>query len=189
MNLRQLPNAITCVRIALVPALVWRMHAGDYDAALRIALVAGLSDALDGWLAKRYGWQTWLGGVLDPLADKFLLDAGFVGLWIVGVVPAWLVVLVVARDLVIVAGASAYHFLIGALTGSPTLLSKFTTVAQIVYVVALLAGLAWRPMPDVGVLGATIVVAVLTCASGLDYVIRWGLRARRDWPARGGRAR
>lgn len=186
MNLRQLPNAITIARIGLTPVLLWCLHADAYVAALWIAAVAGASDAIDGWLAKRFGWQTWLGGVLDPIADKILLDASFAGLWLTGAVPGWLAALVIGRDLVIVAGASAYHFLIGAVTGHPTWLSKLTTVAQIVWVLAVLVGLAWRPLPEVVVPEGTILVAGLTLASGLDYVVRWGLRARAARRARGG---
>ncbi len=185
MNLRQLPNAITVARMLAVPPLLWTLHAGDFRSALWIALAAGFSDALDGWLAKRCGWQTWLGGVLDPIADKLLLDASFVGLWLATAVPCWMAALVVGRDVVIVSGAAAYHFLIGTVTGRPTLLSKITTVAQIACVLALLLGLAWHPLPADAVLALTLSVAALTFASGLDYVVRWGLRARAAWRTRG----
>ena len=186
MNLRQLPNVITVARMLMVPPLLWCLHVGANVAALWIAVIAGGSDAIDGWLAKRFGWQTWLGGVLDPLADKFLLDASFVGLWLAHAAPGWMAALVVGRDVVIVAGASAYHFLIGTVTGRPTLLSKITTVVQIAYVLALLVGLAWRSLPADAVLAGTIAVAALTFASGLDYVVRWGLRARKAWRERRG---
>jgi cardiolipin synthase len=184
VNLRQLPNAITVARMLLVPPLLWCLHAGDYRAALWIALAAGLSDALDGWLAKRFGWQTWLGGVLDPIADKLLLDASFVGLWMGGGAPGWLAMLVLGRDAVIVAGASAYHFMVGPVEGNPTLLSKATTVAQIALVLALLFGLAWQPLPQDLSIVAVWLVAALTFASGIDYVVRWSLRAHRALRAR-----
>lgn len=184
MNLRQLPNAVTAARMLLVPPLLWCLHGGYHVAALWIALVAGLSDALDGWLAKRYGWQSWLGGMLDPIADKLLLDASFVGLWMAGAVTGWMAALVVGRDVVIVAGAATYHVLIGTVTGRPTLLSKVTTAVQIAFVLALLVGLAWRPLPPDVSVGATWLVAALTFASGIDYVVRWGLRARIAWRAR-----
>ena len=186
MNLRQLPNAITCVRMLLVLPLVWGLHAGDYRTTLAIALVAGVSDALDGWLAKRFGWQTWLGGVLDPIADKLLLDASFIGLWMAGAIPGWLAALVVGRDVVIVAGATAYHFRVGKVEGNPTLLSKATTVVQILMVLALLVGLAWRPLPAIASVGLTWSIAALTLASGIDYVVRWSLRARNALRAKRG---
>ena len=184
MNLRQLPNIITVARMLMVPLLLWCLNTGDHVAALSIALVAGFTDALDGWLAKRFGWQTWLGGVLDPIADKLLLDASFIGLWLATAVPGWLAALVVGRDVVIVSGASAYHFLIGTVTGRPTLLSKVTTVVQIAFVLALLIGLARRPLPQDLSLAAVGLVAALTLASGIDYVVRWGLRARNARRAR-----
>ena len=186
MNLRQLPNTITIARMLMVPPLLWCLHSGNYVAALWIALTAGISDALDGWLAKRYGWQTWMGGMLDPIADKLLLDASFIGLWMADAVTLWLAALVVGRDVVIVAGASAYHFLIGPVTGSPTLLSKATTVVQIAFVLAVLIGLVWRPLPMDMYLAAATVVAALTFASGIDYVVRWGLRTRNALRARHG---
>jgi cardiolipin synthase len=186
VNLRQLPNTITVARMLMVPPLLWCLHTGDHVAALWIALTAGFSDALDGWLAKRYGWQTWLGGVLDPIADKLLLDASFVGLWLAAAVPGWLAALVVGRDVAIVSGALAYHFLIGTVAGRPTLLSKVTTVAQIAFVLALLVGLVWRPLPQDVLFAAIGLVAALTFASGIDYVVRWGLRARNAWQARRG---
>ena len=184
MNLRQLPNAITCVRILLVLPLVWGLHVGDYRMTLAIALAAGASDALDGWMAKHFGWQTWLGSVLDPIADKLLLDASFIGLWLAGAIPGWLAALVVGRDVVIIVGASTYHFLIGRVEGKPTLLSKTTTVAQIVMVLALLVGLAWRPLPANVSIAMALAIAGLTFASGIDYVVRWSLRARRALQAR-----
>ncbi|MEO8742768.1 MAG: CDP-alcohol phosphatidyltransferase family protein [Lysobacteraceae bacterium] len=186
MNLRQLPNAITCIRMLLVLPLVWGLHVGDYRMTLVVALTAGVSDALDGWLAKHFGWQTWLGGVLDPVADKLLLDASFIGLWMADAIPGWLAALVVGRDVVIVAGASAYHFLIGRLEGKPTLLSKTTTVAQIAMVLALLVGLAWRPLPANASIAMDLAIATLTFASGIDYVVRWSLRAYRASQARHG---
>jgi cardiolipin synthase len=179
VNLRQLPNLLTGARMLLVLPLVWTLHRGAYDAALGIALVAGITDALDGALAKHFGWQTPLGALLDPVADKLLLLASFVGLWLAGAAPGWLVALVVGRDLVIVGGAIAYHTLVGPVEGQPTLLSKTTTVAQIALVLALLVGLAWPPLPaGVRVSGIGLVV-LLTIASGIDYVVRWSLRARK----------
>lgn len=184
MNLRQLPNVITGVRMALVVPLVWSLHAANYGLALGLALAAGVSDAVDGWLARRFGWRTPLGSLLDPIADKLLLVGSFLGLWLVGVAPAWLTALVIGRDVVIVAGAVAYHNLIGPLQGEPSWVSKATTVAQIALVLLWLVVLAVRPLPAMVVPVMIGMVAVLTAASGIDYVVRWGLRARRTLQAR-----
>ncbi len=184
MNLRQLPNLITGARMLLVLPLVWSLRDGDYALALGIALTAGVSDALDGWLAKRHGWQTRLGSLLDPVADKLLLLASFVGLWLAHATPGWFAVLVIGRDVVIVSGAVTYNAIIGQIEGDPTLLSKATTVAQVGLVLALLVGLAWRPLPAMVSLAGIWLVAALTFASGIDYVVRWSLRARRALRAR-----
>jgi cardiolipin synthase len=182
--LRQLPNLITILRMLSVLPLLWWLHHGDYRLALGIALIAGVSDGLDGWLAKRFGWRTWLGSVLDPIADKLLLDCSFVGLWLAHgpgfehAAPLWLVLMVLGRDAVIVAGASAYHFLIGPVKGQPTVLGKISTVAQIVLVLGLLCDLAWRSLPEDVTETAIWIVAALTLASGLDYVVRWSLKTR-----------
>lgn len=180
MRLAWLPNAITFARMALAVPLALVILDGDYGTALVVALVAGGSDAVDGWLAKRFGWDSWLGGVLDPVADKLMLVAAFVALTLQDESPVWLFVLVAGRDLVIVAGAVAYHNLVGRLDAKPTRISKLTTLVQIVYVLALLAHLTPAldlPLPlRTAILVAT---AAVTVASGIDYVVRWGLKARR----------
>ena len=175
---RYLPNAITLARIALVAPLVWLIANHRFEAALIIVAVAGASDALDGLLAKRYGWQSWLGGVLDPLADKLLLVACFVSLDLAGAIPDWLMWLVVGRDLVIAAGATAYHFLIGRVVPQPSLLSKITTFIQIVCALALLLKLSGLlPLPDS--IDETLIwlTALATAASGVHYVTVWSYRA------------
>jgi len=97
---RHLPNALTVLRMGLVVPLAWLIRETRYDEAVIVAAVAGLTDALDGFLAKRCGWQSWLGGVLDPIADKLMLVACFVTLGMVGAHPDWLTWLVVGRDAV-----------------------------------------------------------------------------------------
>ncbi len=182
MRLSWLPNAITLLRMALAAPLAWMILRGDHASALLVALIAGGSDAIDGLLAKRYGWESRLGGILDPLADKLLLLACFLSLGVVEALPWWLVGVVLARDVVIVAGAVAYHHLVGALVASPSRLSKITTLFQIVLVVlALIDGLHVVELPAGMVAGAVIGVAALTIASGLHYVVTWGARARREW--------
>ena len=176
---RHLPNLITALRIALVWPVFWLISNGLFGLALLLAAFAGLSDAVDGWLAKRFDWQSRLGGMLDPLADKLLLLAGFSALASAGVVPWWLLAVVVGRDVLIVCGAIAYHNLIGSFDAKPTLLSKLTTVVQIVFVLAELLRLAWLPnLPGREIL--LVATALLTVVSGLHYVLVWSLRARRE---------
>jgi cardiolipin synthase len=179
---RHLPNALTIVRMLLVLPLVWMIRTERYDEAVVIAAIAGLSDALDGFLAKHCGWRSWLGGVLDPLADKLMLVACFVTLGLVGAHPGWLTALVVGRDVVIVAGAIAYHNFIGRLDAQPTRLSKLTTCVQILYVLAQLLHLSgWMESPLPAMRGLLAVTAVLTAASGVQYVYVW---SRKAWRAR-----
>ena len=178
--LRHLPNALTVLRMALVLPLAWMIREARYDEAVVVAAIAGLTDALDGFLAKRRGWQTWLGGVLDPIADKLMLVACFVTLGLVGAHPNWLTWLVVGRDAVIVAGAVAWHTLIGRLHAQPLRLSKLTTFVQILYVLMQLLHLSsWLDFPPRALAGMIILTAVLTVASGLQYVVVWSLKALR----------
>jgi cardiolipin synthase len=188
MRWNWIPNAITLVRMALAAPLAWLILDQQHAAALALAMIAGASDAVDGLLAKRLSWQSQLGGLLDPMADKLMLLAAFVALAVTGVLPVWFVVLAVGRDAVIVAGAVAYHNLIGPLTAQPTYLSKITTVLQIVLVVAaLLHDLDGFDLPGWLLPGLVWTTAAATAASGLDYVVSWAIRARREWRRAHGR--
>jgi len=187
--LRHLPNLITALRMLLVVPLCWLIDTAHYEGALLIAAIAGLSDAVDGFLAKRYGWQTWLGGVLDPIADKLLLMAAFLWLAFAGDVPAWLAGLVIGRDLVIVSGAVAYYYLIGRFDAAPSPLSKLTTLVQIVFVLGELVRLSHLvAIPDMVRDGGILVTAVLTAASGAHYVVVWSGRALRAARERQGKS-
>jgi cardiolipin synthase len=180
--MRQLPNLISCLRIALVAPLVALLLRGDFEAALWIAVAAGLSDALDGFLARHFGWRSRLGSLLDPLADKLLLVAAYLTLAQVGQVAWALALLVLARDAVIVLGALAYHGIVGEFEARPSLWSKATTLGQILFVLLVLASNAfafhWQQR------GYAWIIAALTVISGVDYVVRWGLRARTALRAR-----
>jgi len=178
--MRHLPNLVTALRMLLVVPLCWLIDAGRYDGALLVAAVAAASDALDGWLAKQFGWQSWIGGMLDPIADKLLLTAAFVWLALRGDMPAALTALVVGRDLAIVAGAIAYHNLVGRFDAAPSRLSKATTVVQIAFVLGELLRLAGWFAPSPAMRTAAIAaVAAITVASGVHYIVAWSLRARR----------
>ncbi|MBW8367421.1 MAG: CDP-alcohol phosphatidyltransferase family protein [Arenimonas sp.] len=177
MNLRHIPNAITGLRLAMAPLLLWLLWARHFEAALGVALVAGASDLVDGFLAKRFGWQSRLGSLLDPIADKLMLGLAMLGLWLVAMLPAWLVGLVLVRDLVIVAGALAWWRVGGPFDGKPTWLGKLSTLSQLVLVLLCLMELAGWELPLRVRLEAILAVALLTFASGIDYVVRYGVRA------------
>ena len=173
-----LPNALTIFRLFMVPLLVWLILAERFEWALGAALVAGLSDAADGYLAKRFAWHSRIGGVLDPLADKLMMVATFASLAVVGWLPWWLVALTLLRDAGIVTGGTIYHFFIAPLTAEPTWLSKLNTAAQIV-----LAAVALLQACCIGRYAALIdplvwLVATLTAVTLVQYVWIWGWRAR-----------
>jgi cardiolipin synthase len=176
--LRHMPNALTGLRMLLVAPLAWLILNKRYDVALVMAAVAGFSDALDGFLAERFGWQSWIGGILDPIADKLMLVACFICLGAIGAHPEWLTWLVVGRDVVIVAGAVAYHNLIGRISAEPTLISKFTTCIQITYVLAqLLDHSTWFALPQIWLSGLIWLTAGCTLVSGMQYVMVWSGKA------------
>ena len=177
MRADQIPNAITVVRMLLVAPTAWLLLDGRFGAAFALFLVAGLSDALDGQLAKRFGWQTALGGLLDPIADKLLLVVSFLCLGWLDVLPGWLVALVILRDLVIVTGAAIYHFRIAPVEAEPILLSKANTLMQIVLVLLAVAHQAGAGFPAGMIDVAVWIVAATTASSGVAYVVEWGRRA------------
>lgn len=179
MSLRFLPNAICILRILLVAPLVAAIIDGRYVAALVLIVVAGLSDGLDGFLAKRFDWRTRLGSLLDPAADKLLLVCTFVSLAYVGAMPSGIVVIVVGRDIVIVAGAICYQLFIAPLEGEPAVISKLNTACQLAFGVFTLtfAAFGWPSPSALALLGAAVVFTSLV--SGLNYVLRWSTRAWR----------
>lgn len=179
MSLKFLPNALCVARMLLVAPLVMLIVDGRYAAALLVLVVAGFSDGLDGFLAKRFDWRTRLGGLLDPAADKLLLVAAFFALSYVGLVPLELALVVVARDVVIVLGAALYQWLIAPVEGEPSAISKLNTACQLAMVFFALtaAAFAWPPPVSLTVLGAAVVFTSIV--SGLTYVLRWSGRAWR----------
>lgn len=178
MTAKVIPNLITSFRILLVIPLVWLLAADRYGAVLVLFAVAGLSDAVDGHLARRFGWMSRLGAVLDPLADKLLMVSAYLTLGLIGALPVLLVGLVLVRDLVIVGGALAYHLLIGRVEMEPTLVSKANTALQVLLVLLVLFSRGIQPLPPVLLDGVMLAVAASTVASGVNYVWIWSRKAR-----------
>lgn len=170
MRLKYIPNAICLVRIVLVAPIVWYLSEERYGLALFLILAAGLSDALDGYLARRFDWRTQLGGLLDPAADKLLMFSVFVTLTWLGWVPIWFTAIVVGRDLIIIFGTVVYHWLVAPIHGEPTKASKLNTVLQIVFLL-LTVNHAWTGWPSESLLhavGAAILVTIVI--STVQYV-------------------
>jgi cardiolipin synthase len=166
-----LPNIITIARLLAVPATVWLMLAQRLDLAFIIFLLAGISDGVDGFLARRLGLESELGALLDPIADKALLSSVMVLLAWLGLLPVWLAVLVVGRDVMIIAGYGLLWLLGLRPPIAPLLVSKLNTFAQIALAATALcgAGFGW---PGQGVLAALLWLAAgTTFVSGLAYAL------------------
>ncbi len=179
LGLKDLPNLISIARILLSLPVAYLLLEQRFTEALFLFFVAGVSDALDGFLAKRYGWHSRLGSILDPLADKALLVISYLCLALVEVIPLWLMMLVFARDLIIIIGGLAFHLLIGRYEMAPTWISKVNTTLQIVLVLALVLSNGLYALPGELLTWLVYGVSVTTVLSGLDYVWTWGRKAVR----------
>lgn len=173
-----LPNLLTTLRILMVPAVVLLLARGSYAPAMWLFLACGVTDALDGYIARRYGLITQLGAILDPIADKLLIIAPVIVLATKGLLPWWLAFAIVCRDLVIVAGAGCWYRKAGRLDMAPSLPGKINTfvlIALVGIVIGNAAGLLWIAplLPLLFVLSLCS-----TLFSGIHYVVVWGSRAR-----------
>jgi cardiolipin synthase len=165
------------IRILLVLPISLALK--DQRLALSIGLfaIAAASDVADGFLARRFGWKSELGAMLDPIADKLLLAAVFITLSVLKLVPLWLMAAAVARDVIIVLGAAAYRMVRGSLAAHPSLISKINTVCQAAFILAVVSGAKFSVPPEWvatwlgGLMFATVAV------SGIDYVLVYGKRA------------
>ncbi len=177
MSLSWLPNAISLARVALIAPILALLLNGQHDIALLLFFVAGFSDGLDGYLAKRFDWHSRTGALLDPIADKLLVAGTFVTLSITGDLPVWLAAIVVLRDVVIVGGAMAYNFLVRPVEGEPTRISKLNTAFELLLVLFVIsrAGFGWPDQITITMLGAAVLITVVI--SGIDYVWSWANRA------------
>jgi cardiolipin synthase len=171
-----IPNLLCLLRMGLVPLFIISVIDGEPRRALLVFVVAGVTDALDGAIARIYKQQSLLGAYLDPIADKLLLTSAYVILSIPGLhhgtpIPVWVTVIVIARDVLLVIFALVLYLAQGVKRFPPSVLSKVTTVVQVTAVtVVLLSGLVKDLEPLA--LGVVYLVAALTLASGIDYVLR-----------------
>ena len=168
-----LPNALSIIRIILTVPIVIALLKEQYLLTLLLFLLAGITDALDGWIAKQFSFQSRLGSILDPMADKILLTCSFIALYWVGIMPLWLLMIIFVRDVIIVAGALGYF--LGEISSDllePSLISKFNTVLQIALVLFLLLIQIYTELNSLRDM-VFIVVATSTGLSGADYVLLW----------------
>jgi len=168
-----IPNLITLARILIVPVVVWAIASNQMLFAFLLFAAAGVSDAVDGFLAKRFGMTSELGRYLDPLADKVLIVAIYVALGIADALPRWLVILVVSRDLLIVGGVIFSWLIDKPVSVKPHPVSKLNTAAQLVLVALVLAALGFGFDAGTWLTVTMAAVAVLTLASVSVYLREW----------------
>jgi cardiolipin synthase len=177
---RHLPNLICLARIALVWPIVVALQAGDYELAVVLFVIAAVSDGLDGYLAKRFGWTSEFGKFIDPLADKLLLVAVFITTSWLGLVPWWLAAAAIGRDVMIGLGALIFRLWFGPLRGRPTVVSKINTLLQLGYLLGVMMKAAFE-FPPAEILEALAVITLITTVlSGWDYIFAFTRRAWED---------
>lgn len=178
--LRHIPNVLTALRILLVVPVALALLHGELITAIALFGVAAVTDAADGFLAKHFGWQSEIGSVLDPAADKLLLATVFVVLALLHWVPAWLMAAAVARDLIIVSGAIAYRLSFGPIEVRPSAVSKLNTLCQALYILGVVAREEFAAPPAWAVVALGAFTFVTIAVSGIDYILRYGKAALRE---------
>jgi cardiolipin synthase (CMP-forming) len=163
-------NMLTVARLCCALPIVLLVRAGDHHLAALIFVIAALSDGLDGYVAKRFNAVTPLGAVLDPIADKLLMDSLFITLALEGHLPPWVALLVLARDLLIVAGTLALRYLAGRFRVEPLFLGKVSTFMQIVLGAAVLLQLSALPALAAWIQPLVLTTALTVVASAVAYV-------------------
>jgi cardiolipin synthase len=168
-----IPNLITLARIILVPVVVWLIASGQLRLAFLLFLAAAVSDAVDGFLAKRFGMKTELGAYLDPLADKVLIVSNYVTLGITGVIPLWIEILVVSRDFMIVGAIILSWVIDRPVKIRPHMVSKANTGVQIVFAGLVLVAYGYGFHVEPLLTLVMVLVAVLTLLSVGLYLAEW----------------
>jgi cardiolipin synthase (CMP-forming) len=168
-----LPNLITLGRLLAVPLAIWLILSGAFGAAFWVFIAAGISDAVDGFIAKRFNLRTQIGALLDPVADKSLLVSVYVMLGIAGQLPTWLVILVVFRDLMIVGGFVLVQLFVHKMRWEPLLISKLNTALQILLAAFTLAQLGFGFTVHGLATALVLATAATTILSGGAYLVRW----------------
>jgi len=179
MHVKDIPNLLTMLRLGLIVPVIFCLIIEAYIEALVIFFIAGLTDALDGFIAKKFDCQTYLGSILDPLADKFLLVATYLTLSYIGAIPWLLTLSIIVRDSVIVLGALIYNYSVTEVEMQPSVVSKINTFMQISLGLLVVLNLAFDVLAQTWINAAVYIVLTTTLLSGADYVWTWGLKAWR----------
>ena len=175
--LQYLPNALTFTRLLLALPLGLLILRENYPWALAVGLLAGLSDALDGFFARRLQALSRFGAALDPVADKILITVSFLCFAQTALVPWYLAIAVIARDVVIVLGASCYYKFVGPFEFAATNLSKANMFIQISFCLLVLVSQIIPDIPAIAILLGSVAVLFIAAASGFDYVMSWTIKA------------
>ena len=175
-----IPNWISIFRLLLVIPIFMAIMDDHYVIAWILVVLAGVSDGIDGYLARRYSWGSFLGAILDPLADKLLINLCFIAFALKEVIPFWLMGVVIGRDLVIVLGSFTYYLVLGRHEISPLFISKLNTFFQIVFVALVLLNLTFSLFSNTIIQLLVYTVLTTSLLSGIEYVWVWGKRSRRE---------
>ena len=178
MSPSNIPNLICFARIVLVIPIIRLLWQEQFLLSLLLILVAGLSDILDGYLAKKNNWRSYLGAVLDPVADKILLVSLFLTLQSMDLIPLWLTLTVILRDLMIVFGLSLYRYFVDVPQPNPTRISKLNTLLQIVFIILVILAQGIQFPFEILSMVCGSLVFVTSILSGLDYWIIWSIEAK-----------
>jgi cardiolipin synthase (CMP-forming) len=180
-----LPNVITIFRILLIPVFIILLLYNHFHWALAVFAFSGVTDGLDGFIARKSNQRTVLGAYLDPMADKLLLIAGFVTLSFLKIIPLWMTIVLVSRDLILIFGTLILHMIQGYLEISPSWLGKCTTVTQMIYILAVLFVMVFDQGSAI-LFPLLFLTLMLTVVSGLHYIFRaiWFLNAHAEHSSR-----
>lgn len=178
--LRYLPNSLTFSRLLLAIPLGVLILRQDYHWALAVGFLAGLTDALDGFFARKLQAFSRFGAALDPVADKVLVTVTFLCMAQVQIIPWYLAAVVICRDLIIVTGALCYHYLIGPFEFAATTLSKANMCIQIGFCVLVLTAQVMPQIPEIVVTIGMALVVFIAASSGFDYVASWSIKALKE---------
>ena len=179
MRVSNIPNLICLARIVLVIPIIRSLWQEQFLLSLLLIIIAGLSDILDGYLAKKNNWRSYLGAVLDPAADKILLVSLFLTLQSMDLIPLWLTLTVIIRDLMIVFGLSLYRYFVGVPKPKPTRISKLNTTIQLVFIIFVILAQGVQFPFEILAMVCGSLVFVTSILSGLDYWIIWSIEAKK----------
>ncbi|PSW04301.1 CDP-alcohol phosphatidyltransferase family protein [Photobacterium lipolyticum] len=176
--IKLIPNIITTLRLILALPICLLILDENYPAVLWIAFVAGLSDGVDGWFARKMNAESRYGAIVDPLSDKAMLISAYIAFVVVGLLPWWVAVIIVMRDVVIITGALAYHWRFGRYDVAPSIWGKASTAVQILYALMLLTHQVYPVFPVSSFQIGLWLVIIMVVVSGGHYVYTWGVKAR-----------